>query len=130
MTDEEALRWHKEWRTIGNHRVLISVRHGAPQEGHYELLSVAEMALRPYPNARMVGLFDDDKACVETIYVGTTSEEEFKELKEFDLGFVLGSIFMGTVVMEAFLVPEGDRNSNHYSHMGHIWRCLEGKVHL
>lgn len=112
--------FHSEWFTVGNHRVLLEARASYPDDDQKLIAAVIAKALdHNSEHARLVRIFFDDKACVYSIHVATTSQAE-KQL-EGRLTEIVQSIYgTGNYYCDIEVVKKGDESSDHYHHMEHL----------
>jgi hypothetical protein len=113
--------FHSEWVTIHGHRILLECRASFPDEQMRFVASVAvEMCEHgPHTEARVLTVFFDDKASVYAIKIGTTDPKD--DVLSTRLEHVIQTIYHGCpVTVEVIVIPEGNRDSDHYEHMEHL----------
>ncbi len=112
--------FRSEWLTLGKHRVYLEARASFPDEEHRFIASVAAKTLDNHSqHARLVRVFFDDKACVYSIEVASTSEGD-KHLEDKITGIVQAIFGSGNYLCDVMVVAKGDEQSDHYHHMEHL----------
>jgi hypothetical protein len=118
-----------EWVTVGDlYRVFVNCRNGFPGPAHAEVLRNACMleAGTFSGEARIVELFDDDKAGVYCVNVATTCEEDSGKIGRFEESLqelTLGEERDGVgswVTAKIEVYPKGRTGSDHYDHARHL----------
>jgi hypothetical protein len=113
--------FHDEWRTIGRHRVHISVRDGFPGKFIRRIARESVRACDLYcsDRARVCQVFYDDTNGAVAIMIASTEERDLQaatrivsRVEEVSRSGALN------VLME--LVPRGNELSDHYDHMYHL----------
>lgn len=113
--------FHSEWITIGEHRVLLECRASFPNENMRFIADVAVVACNnnTMGRARVVRIFYDDKACIWTVAVASTSPED--ESLEETLRTIFHNIYDdGNVQPQVTIVEEGATDSDHYNQTEHL----------
>lgn len=113
--------FHSEWITVGENRILIECRAGFPGQMERFIASVACEFLmhNASKDARVVGIYYDDKSCVHTVTVASTDKSD-KAIQERLMHVLHGIYANGNCQIRFEIVKKGDTDSDHYDHMEHL----------
>jgi hypothetical protein len=125
-----SANFHADWVAEYGSRIYLQCRDSFPNETMRFVAKVTAFACNSHSeNAQIVRVYYDDKACIYLIDIASTDPNDERLV---DIIFeALDKLFGHSMCQPQFtLVPDGNRDSEHYCHMEYLSRECGVSVEL